>query len=1211
MTLAILLLAATAGTTEPNWLRDDFLPDNRGDYVGWNATTSGTDDMLNVRRVEGPDGRPAIRLTMVSEKTGSLKMSGFNFCAERNLKLVCGETYRLSAKVRTRGIPRSVDALWAVGVSKSQRKFGVLIPTDTAGEWREIVWEGKLDAASYKGYVCSVRLEYCLPDGAYLDLADPRLTGPSATEADRQELLGLKPFPIRITPVDPLLGEISSEAAAMDFYCPAASEEVGGEPKCVRATLGERTVTAGFDGDFRAMASFGPLPEGKTTLRAELVGKVSGKVYATNEYRARIRATIRGATPLRRLNNFVSEIFACPLRDGEYAFTLAKDTWVYLAVPVANDKILLKVDDVEVSLVPYGGRRETMRWLPSGRHVVSVSGTAGGEIVARTVCPLIGSGLARYTFRKPNFAGFHYGEEFADRFGFFETFNMPEGQEWMFGTPEGRAMKRKLRMRGSEILTPFGMAAYEPRKLRLDLDGYLSFVTNQPAYARNEPLIFDENSFLPYLGKVGKINAAEVWWRVHADGRCVSVNLDDGATSYPSNPHLDIPEFAAYANSGDGRAVISTEAYYRSPETPEDFARLIAAIKRQAKRLRSFVPGAMAHYSYLMNGWMMIGGWTSWYAPENDMRATMAEIMRVLATDPEFADAGGLAFSSACCPDDLMRFVFDAVRYYGIEGRTDSFAARNALVLFPKHVENGDFLRGFDGWTVEAAEAGTLETGHLDRYGEKWQARQYPRIYRVPQAKRIGNDFAVFTQSAKGPNVLRQKIVGLVPGRVYQLTYALADRETVERGFASGKFRETEAVNIPFLSVMVSGAEEIHDLRHAVTEQGKYSKDKILAERVVFRATTAEAEAVFSDWRGADEPGGKVGVKTLLNYVGVHPYYYKGEGELEALKRFFRRAKEESLPGKPAATPREGARSVADLPVACTARKTVADEAPSLLPDGKDFRLVWHDEFNGDRLDDSKWGYRTNFWGQRFAAFAGPEDGCVEVKDGKVHLKVKKRANGQFVSPQLQTGELLWDHPWQENRTGFWPLPKRGKPKFVHRYGYYEARFRLQRRPGWWSAFWMQTEMQGTCLDPSRAGIEQDIMESFAPGDLESHNFHMNGYGADYRGFPIPRGASGRPDRGHLRLSTDEFHTVGLLWEPDGYTVFVDGHRHGEKTDPAKGEPVSHVPEFILISTECQWYRNNRMTGTAVPELEAAVGAGDDFVVDFVRVYDVVGQEGG
>ena len=116
----------------------------------------------------------------------------------------------------------------------------------------------------------------------------------------------------------------------------------------------------------------------------------------------------------------------------------------------------------------------------------------------------------------------------------------------------------------------------------------------------------------------------------------------------------------------------------------------------------------------------------------------------------------------------------------------------------------------------------------------------------------------------------------------------------------------------------------------------------------------------------------------------------------------------------------------------CVKSAMVPGEAASLLPAGKKFSLVWNDEFNGDRLDDSKWSYRTNFWGRRAPWFAAPEDGAVEVKDGKIHLKIVKKPNGQFVSPQLQTGELMWDIPWDENRKGFFPLPGREKPKFVH-----------------------------------------------------------------------------------------------------------------------------------------------------------------------------------
>jgi hypothetical protein len=56
-----------------------------------------------------------------------------------------------------------------------------------------------------------------------------------------------------------------------------------------------------------------------------------------------------------------------------------------------------------------------------------------------------------------------------------------------------------------------------------------------------------------------------------------------------------------------------------------------------------------------------------------------------------------------------------------------------------------------------------------------------------------------------------------------------------------------------------------------------------------------------------------------------------------------------------------------------------------------------------------------------------------------------------------------------------------------------------------------------------------------------------------------------------------------------------------------EGEAVSQVEEFVLLTTEAKWYRNNHMTGEGVPELADAAESGDEFVVDFVRVFDAIG----
>ena len=157
----------------------------------------------------------------------------------------------------------------------------------------------------------------------------------------------------------------------------------------------------------------------------------------------------------------------------------------------------------------------------------------------------------------------------------------------------------------------------------------------------------------------------------------------------------------------------------------------------------------------------------------------------------------------------------------------------------------------------------------------------------------------------------------------------------------------------------------------------------------------------------------------------------------------------------------------------------------------------------------------------------------------------------------------------------------------------------------------MQAPMQGCSLDPGGAGIEHDIMESFVPGEVIPHWFHANGYAADYLGFCSPRRPKDVAVSDHnkvqtVKLDKTQFHTFGMLWEPDGYTFYIDGVQHGEKVGMGPDEAVSHTDEFILISTEAKSYRTNHMTGKGVPELEATAAAGDAFIVDYVRVYDLV-----
>jgi beta-glucanase (GH16 family) len=165
-------------------------------------------------------------------------------------------------------------------------------------------------------------------------------------------------------------------------------------------------------------------------------------------------------------------------------------------------------------------------------------------------------------------------------------------------------------------------------------------------------------------------------------------------------------------------------------------------------------------------------------------------------------------------------------------------------------------------------------------------------------------------------------------------------------------------------------------------------------------------------------------------------------------------------------------------------------------------------------------------------------------------------------------------------------LGKLKQSMYTHGQGYHECRCSLQQKPGWWSAFWLQSPMIGASLDPKTSGVEVDIMESFNPGSINGHNVFTGGYGQDLRRIKVG---------GMEGVSTDEFHRFGLLWDDTGYTYFVDGVENGKIEDF-----FCDYPLFILISTEVKGYRKEQH----VPSQEAYDSVGDTFLVDYVRVFE-------
>ena len=76
----------------------------------------------------------------------------------------------------------------------------------------------------------------------------------------------------------------------------------------------------------------------------------------------------------------------------------------------------------------------------------------------------------------------------------------------------------------------------------------------------------------------------------------------------------------------------------------------------------------------------------------------------------------------------------------------------------------------------------------------------------------------------------------------------------------------------------------------------------------------------------------------------------------------------------------------------------IAEHESSILPDGKNWKLVWSDEFDGVVIDGSRWRFREYMMGHRHKTWS---DFCASL-DGKSNLVLSLvERDGDFFTSQL------------------------------------------------------------------------------------------------------------------------------------------------------------------------------------------------------------------
>ena len=273
--------------------------------------------------------------------------------------------------------------------------------------------------------------------------------------------------------------------------------------------------------------------------------------------------------------------------------------------------------------------------------------------------------------------------------------------------------------------------------------------------------------------------------------------------------------------------------------------------------------------------------------------------------------------------------------------------------------------------------------------------------------------------------------------------------------------------------------------------------------------------------------------------------------------------------------------------------------------------LAWNDEFDGDRIDPSKWAFDIGNgffdyqhhawipgWGNEELQYYTQEPANVFVKDSLLTIRaLKESLHGcGYTSARLKTRQ------------------RDGTPLFNKLYGRFEFRARVPWGKGLWPALWLlpQEDRYGGWA----ASGEIDVMEIVGEKPHEVLNSIHFGSAYPKRSLithvhPLPGGST-----------VADWHVYAVEWEPGEIRFYVDGVHTStrdhwwscSKTAGGQGIearraadlnpwPAPFDQPFYLVM-------NVAVGGNFPGAPNPATHFPAELVVDYVRVYDKVGGYG-
>lgn len=273
-------------------------------------------------------------------------------------------------------------------------------------------------------------------------------------------------------------------------------------------------------------------------------------------------------------------------------------------------------------------------------------------------------------------------------------------------------------------------------------------------------------------------------------------------------------------------------------------------------------------------------------------------------------------------------------------------------------------------------------------------------------------------------------------------------------------------------------------------------------------------------------------------------------------------------------------------------------------PEG--YSLVWGDEFDGTRLNASKWvtAGADTYDSKNSVVYYSNNDKNVAVENGMLKLKLEHRGESEY--------EYKYNAP-----AG---LATNGTMNF--KYGFIEMRAKIPYKNGIQSSFWFKSDASVSEAEKkSDTAAEIDMVETFGLTDTVTPNIHK-WYTADDNKEHSQYNNDGRTAKTHKfeNDEADEFHIYGMEWTETEIIMYIDGAEYAryDITRPyeSAGKEVGSMEAFndpMRIIIGCSPYLSELghydFIGDGSGYTTEVTDFSQAYCIDWVRLYQKDGCE--